>query len=54
MEDQATREFVPALEMLKLAPDDPLIEVAREINDLIARRAYELFESGGSLHGHDR
>src|SRR5713226_5886086 len=54
MEDQATREFVPAPEMLRFAPDDPFNEVAREVNDLIARRAYELFESGGSAHGHDR
>ncbi len=54
MEDQAAGEFVPAPEMLKLVPDDPFIEVEREINDLIARRAYELFESGGSTHGHDR
>jgi HSP20 family protein len=37
-----------------LVPDDPFIGLAREINDLIARRAYELFESGGSVHGHDR
>ena len=40
--------------MVELVPDDPFIELGREINDLIARRAYELFESGGSLHGHDR
>ncbi len=54
MEDQAARVVVQASEMLKLVPDDPFIEVAREINDLIARRAYELFESGGSADGHDR
>jgi HSP20 family protein len=53
MADQAAREVVQAPEMLKLVPDDPFIELAREINDLIARRAYELFESGGSAHGHD-
>ncbi len=54
MEDQAAREFVPAPEMLRFAPDDPFIEVAREINDLIAHRAHELFESRGCAHGHDR
>src|SRR5260370_9375975 len=54
MADQAAREVVQAPEMLKPVPDDPFIELAREINDLIARRAYELFESGGSAHGHDR
>ena len=54
MEDQAARVVVQASEMLKLVPDDPFIEVAREVNDLIARRAYELFESRGFAHGHDR
>jgi HSP20 family protein len=54
MEDQAAREVVQAPEILTLVPDDPLIELGREINDLIARRAYELYESGGSAHGHDR
>jgi HSP20 family protein len=54
MEDQAAREVVRAPEMLKVVPDDPFMELAREINDLIARRAYELFESRGSAHGHDR
>jgi type II secretory pathway predicted ATPase ExeA/HSP20 family molecular chaperone IbpA len=32
----------------------PFFELAQEINDLIARRAYELFESSGSTHGHAR
>ena len=54
MEDQAAREVAQAPEMLMLVPDDPFIGLAREINELIARRAYELFESGGSAHGHDR
>ena len=54
MEGQAAREFVPAPELLKLVPDDPFLERAREINDLIARRAYDLFESSGFTHGHDR
>jgi general secretion pathway protein A len=35
-----------------LSPDEPFIEARREINDLIARRAYELFESNGFTHGH--
>ena len=54
MEDQAAREFVQSPEMLKLGPDDPFMERAQEINDLIARRAYELFESRGFEHGQDR
>jgi HSP20 family molecular chaperone IbpA len=34
-----------------LSPGEPFIEPAQEINDLIARRAYELFESSGFTHG---
>ncbi|PYU19740.1 MAG: hypothetical protein DMG32_23730 [Acidobacteria bacterium] len=37
-----------------LFPDGPTFELAQEINDLIASRAYELFESGGFTHGHAR
>jgi len=35
-----------------LSLGEPFIEPAQEINDLIARRAYELFESSGFIHGH--
>jgi type II secretory pathway predicted ATPase ExeA/HSP20 family molecular chaperone IbpA len=38
---------------LKLFAGDPFFELAQEINDLIACRAYELFESKGFVHGHD-
>jgi HSP20 family molecular chaperone IbpA len=31
---------------------EPFIEARREISELIARRAYELFESSGYTHGH--
>jgi HSP20 family protein len=34
-----------------LFPDGPTFELAQEINDLIASRAYELFESSGFTHG---
>ena len=37
-----------------LFPDGPTFELAQEINDLVARRAYELFESSGFTHGHAR
>ena len=37
-----------------LFPDGPTFELAQEINDLIARSAYELFESSGFTHGHAR
>src|SRR6266571_984390 len=35
-----------------LSLGETFIEPAQEINDLIARRAYELFESSGFTHGH--
>lgn len=37
-----------------LVPGDPFFELAKELNSLIAFRAYELFESGGSVQGRDR
>jgi general secretion pathway protein A len=39
---------------LRLGPDGATFELAEEINELIARRAYELFESSGFTHGHAR
>jgi HSP20 family protein len=41
-------------EGINLLPGDPFFELAQELSDLISRRAYELFESRGSVHGHDR
>src|SRR5260370_35986117 len=35
-----------------LSLGEPFIEPAQEINDLIAPRAYELFESSGFTHDH--
>lgn len=54
MEDQTAAGLVPTPEILKLFAGHPFFERAQEINDLIARRAYELFESRGFAHGHDR
>ncbi len=54
MEDQTAAGLVRAPEILKLFARDPFLEHAQEINDLIARRAYELFESRGCMPGHDR
>jgi HSP20 family protein len=34
-------------------PEGVFDQTAREINDLVARRAYELFESRGRQHGND-
>ena len=53
MEEQTATELGRAPETLKLIAGDPFFERAGEINNLIARRAYELFESRGFTHGHD-
>ena len=53
MERQTATELVRAPELLTLFAGDPFFERAQEINDLIARRAYELFESKGFTHCHD-
>jgi len=37
-----------------LNPGDAFFELSEEFRDLISRRAYELFELRGSVHGYDR
>ncbi len=54
MEKQATIDPVRAPEILKFFAGDPFFERAQQINNLIARRAYELFASKGFTDGHDR
>src|SRR5216683_1966135 len=54
MGSQAATVLVRAPENLTLSAGDPFVERAQEINELIARRAHELFESRGFAHGHDR
>src|SRR6266699_4184708 len=53
MGTQTATALVHAPEILTLSAGDPFVERAREINELIARRAHELFESRGWAHGHD-
>jgi HSP20 family protein len=52
MSSETSRQPVRTLEIRSLFRGDPFIEPAQEINDLIARRAYELFESSGYTHNH--
>ncbi len=54
MGSQAATAFVRTPETLTLIASDPFFERAQEINELIGRRAYELFESRGFAHGYDR
>lgn len=42
-----------ASQRLRFVPAQVLIERRKEIDDLIARRAYEIFERRGAAHGHD-
>lgn len=53
MEDPAVALLPRPSDITKLSTDDPLFERAQEISNLIARRAYELFESSGFADGHD-
>ncbi len=52
MKKETARQLVRTPEIHSFFADDPFIEPEQEINDLIARRAYELFESSGFTHGH--
>ena len=53
MRDQTATNLIRAPEILNLSAGDPFFELAQEINELIARRAYELFASRGFAHGQD-
>ncbi len=52
MKNETPTQLDRALTIHDLFAGDPFFEIAQEINDLIARRAYELFESSGFTHGH--
>jgi HSP20 family protein len=51
-ETESKRLLTP--ETPALVPGDAFYELSQEINDLVSRRAYELFELRGSLDGFDR
>ena len=49
--------FAPTVEAgtdLKLVAADEVFEHTQNVSNLIARRAYEIFESRGGAHGNDR
>ncbi len=52
MKNETPRQLIRTPEIRSLFAGEPFTEPALEINDLIARRAYELFESSGFTHGH--
>lgn len=52
VETESLRFLAP--EKQTLQPGDAFFELSQELRDLISRRAYELFELRGSLHGYDR
>jgi len=54
MREQTATDMVGGLEIFKFAPGDPFFELGDQIEGLIARRAYELFEARGFAHGFDR
>ena len=52
MKNETPRQLVFTPEIRSLFAGEPFIEPAQEMNELIASRAYELFESSGFTHGH--
>jgi HSP20 family protein len=54
MGDESEVEPVREAEIREPSVDPPFFELTPEISELIARRAYELFESRGFEHGQDR
>ncbi len=53
MKNETPRQLIRTPEIRSLFAGEPFTEPALEINDLIARRAYELFESSGFTHDHE-
>lgn len=54
MGDEMQAGLVRTPEVVEFRAEDPFFELAQEINNLIARRAYELYEAGGLTPGGDR
>ena len=54
MPEEPPTHVVRFADTLSLSVGDPFFELVREINERIARRAFELFEASGSVPGHDR
>ena len=54
MSEETATQVARISDALSLSAGDPFFELAQEMNERIARRARELFEARGSLHGHDR
>jgi len=54
MKEQTAANTAGGPEIFKFAPGDPFLELAEEIEGLVARRAHELFEARGCVHGFDR
>jgi HSP20 family protein len=53
MSQETPTQVVRVPEILNLSVGHPFFDLAQEINSLIACRAYGLYESRGSVHGHD-
>ena len=52
MEERTATRVVRTPETPGIFAGIPIFELTQEVNELIARRAYELFESRGFTHGH--
>jgi HSP20 family protein len=54
MQNDASSRLACGPDITDLSPGDPYFDLAQEMKNLIACRAYELFESNGSVQGRDR
>lgn len=54
MKNETSSRLACGPDIRDLSPGDPFFELAQEMNNLIACRAYELFESNGFVQGPDR
>jgi HSP20 family molecular chaperone IbpA len=53
MKEQSARQGLNATTPVKIVAAEILLNQKNEIQNMIARRAFELFESRASIHGHD-
>jgi HSP20 family protein len=54
MQNETLSQLALGPDILDLSPGDPYFDLAQEMKNLIACRAYVLFESNGSVEGRDR
>jgi HSP20 family protein len=54
MPEEIAMQVARSTDSLNPSGGDPFFELAQELNEQIGRRALELYETRGCVHGHDR